>query len=156
MESTCFKTQKLQHICKILGERCETEQGPFMTPFSKVLQNSFNVTHRNQTATETFTIPAISIFKRWKLILYLIFQNSKIFISLVMSLSSSCVKRTQSCISCIKRERKTEINIWWNFEVRSLLLRSLSQNTAVLTTVVMLLTQNWVKMGPNLYFMYQW
>ena len=156
MESTCFKTQKLQHICKILGERCETEQGPFMTPFSKVLQNSFNVTHRNQTATETFTIPAISIFKRWKLILYLIFQNSKMFISLVMSLSSSCVKRTQSCISCIKRERKTEINIWWNFEVRSLLLRSLSQNTAVLTPVVMLLTQNWVKMGPNLYFMYQW
>ena len=156
MESTCFKTQKLQHICKILGERCETEQGPFMTPFSKVLQNSFSVTHRNQTATETFTIPAISIFKRWKLILYLIFQNSKIFISLVMSLSSSCVKRTQSCISCIKRERKTEINIWWNFEVRSLLLRSLSQNTAVLTPVVMLLTQNWVKMGPNLYFMYQW
>ena len=156
MESTCFKTQKLQHICKILGERCETEQGPFMTPFSKVLQNSFNVTHRNQTATETFTIPAISIFKRWKLILYLIFQNSKIFISLVMSLSSSCVKRTQSCILCIKRERKTEINIWWNFEVRSLLLRSLSQNTAVLTPVVMLLTQNWVKMGPNLYFMYQW
>ena len=156
MESTCFKTQKLQHICKILGERCETEQGPFMTPFSKVLQNSFNVTHRNQTATETFTIPAISIFKRWKLILYLIFQNSKIFISLVMSLSSSCVKRTQSCISCIKRDRKTEINIWWNFEVRSLLLRSLSQNTAVLTPVVMLLTQNWVKMGPNLYFMYQW
>ena len=156
MESTCFKTQKLQHICKILGERCETEQGPFMTPFSKVLQNSFNVTHRNQTATETFTIPAISIFKKWKLILYLIFQNSKIFISLVMSLSSSCVKRTQSCISCIKRERKTEINIWWNFEVRSLLLRSLSQNTAVLTPVVMLLTQNWVKMGPNLYFMYQW
>ena len=156
MESTCFKTQKLQHICKILGERCETEQGPFMTPFSKVLQNSFNVTHRNQTATETFTIPAISIFKRWKLILYLIFQNSKIFISLVMSLSSSCVKRTQSCISCIKRERKTEINIWWNFEVRSLLLRSLSQNTAVLTPVVMLLTQNWVKMGPKLYFMYQW
>ena len=156
MESTCFKTQKLQHICKILGERCETEQGPFMTPFSKVLQNSFNVTHRNQTATETFTIPAISIFKRWKLILYLIFQNSKIFISLVMSLSSSCVKRTQSCISCIKRERKTEINIWWNFEVRSLLLRSLSQNTAVLTPVVMLLIQNWVKMGPNLYFMYQW
>ena len=156
MESTCFKTQKLQHICKILGERCETEQGSFMTPFSKVLQNSFNVTHRNQTATETFTIPAISIFKRWKLILYLIFQNSKIFISLVMSLSSSCVKRTQSCISCIKRERKTEINIWWNFEVRSLLLRSLSQNTAVLTPVVMLLTQNWVKMGPNLYFMYQW
>ena len=156
MESTCFKTQKLQHICKILGESCETEQGPFMTPFSKVLQNSFNVTHRNQTATETFTIPAISIFKRWKLILYLIFQNSKIFISLVMSLSSSCVKRTQSCISCIKRERKTEINIWWNFEVRSLLLRSLSQNTAVLTPVVMLLTQNWVKMGPNLYFMYQW
>ena len=156
MESTCFKTQKLQHICKILGERCETEQGPFMTPFSKVLQNSFNVTHRNQTATETFTIPAISIFKRWKLILYLIFQNSKIFISLVMSLSSSCVKRTQSCISCIKRERKTEINIWWNFKVRSLLLRSLSQNTAVLTPVVMLLTQNWVKMGPNLYFMYQW
>ena len=156
MESTCFKTQKLQHICKILGERCETEQGPFMTPFSKVIQNSFNVTHRNQTATETITIPAISIFKRWKLILYLIFQNSKIFISLVMSLSSSCVKRTQSCISCIKRERKTEINIWWNFEVRSLLLRSLSQNTAVLTPVVMLLTQNWVKMGPNLYFMYQW
>ena len=130
--------------------------GPFIMPFSKVLQNSFNVTHRNQTATETFTIPAISIFKRWKLILYLIFQNSKIFISLVMSLSSSCVKRTQSCISCIKRERKTEINIWWNFEVRSLLLRSLSQNTAVLTPVVMLLTQNWVKMGPNLYFMYQW
>ena len=156
MESTCFKTQKLQHICKILGERCETEQGPFMTPFSKVLQNSFNVTHRNQTATETFTIPAISIFKRWKLILYLIFQNSKILFSLVMSLSSSCVKRTQSCISCIKRERKTEINIWWNFEVRSLLLRSLSQNTAVLTPVVMLLTQNWVKMGPKLYFMYQW
>ena len=94
-------------------------------------------------------------FKRSKLILYLIFQNSKIFISLVMSLSSSCVKKTQSCISRIKRERKTESNIWWNF-LRSLLLRSLSQNTAVLTPVVMLLTKNWVKKGPNLYFMYQW
>ena len=24
MESTCFKTLKLQNLCKVLGERCET------------------------------------------------------------------------------------------------------------------------------------
>ena len=36
----------------------------------------------------------------------------------VPSLSSNRVKSAQSCISCIKGNRKIEINIWWNFEMR--------------------------------------
>ena len=38
-----------------------------------------------------------------------------------------------------------KINTWWNFKVRSLFLRSLSRNIAVLTPTVTSLTQNWVK-----------
>ena len=62
----------------------------------------------------------------------------------------------QSYISCIIGDREVEINIRWNFDVRSLFLRSLSQNIEVLTPAMTSLTQNCVKKGPNLYFIYQW
>ena len=69
-------------------------------------------------------------------------------------LSQNWAKWAESCISCIERDRKIEINR--NFEVRSLFVRSLSQNIALLTPVVTSLTQNWVKKGPNSYLMYPW
>ena len=65
---------------------------------------------------------------------------------------SNLGKRAQSCISCIKGHRKIKINIWWNFEVRSLFLRSLSQSIAVLTHVVTPLSHIGSKKGRNLYF----
>ena len=109
MESTCFKTLKLQIVCKMLAERCET--GPLYASFSNVLQNNFKVIYRDQTTIETFTLPAICIFKRSNPILYLIFQNSVIFVSFVTSLSPNRVKRAQGCISCIEGDRKIKINI---------------------------------------------
>ena len=93
----------------MLGERCG--KGAPMTSFSKVLQNSFKVIYHDQTTIETSTLPAICIFKRSNPILWLIFQNFGIFISFVMLLSSNLVKKIQTCISCIKGDRKTEINI---------------------------------------------
>ena len=56
----------------------------------------------------------------------------------------------------IKGDRKIEINIWWNFEVKNLFLRLVSQNTSILTLLVTSLNQNWVKKSSDLYFMYQW
>ena len=55
MESTCFKTLKLQTFCKMFGERCEPG-----APL--VLQNSFKLLYRDETTTETSTLPAICIF----------------------------------------------------------------------------------------------
>ena len=52
------------------------------------------------------------------------------------SLSLNWVKRAQCCIPCIKGDRKIKINIWWNFEVGSLFLRSFSQIIAVLIPVM--------------------
>ena len=82
-----------------------------MTSFSKVLQNSFKATCRDQTTIETFALPGICIFERSNPILELTFQNSVIFISFVASLSPDWVKRAQSCIPCIEGDRKIEINI---------------------------------------------
>ena len=82
-----------------------------MTSFSKVIQSSFKGIYRDQTIIETSTVPTIYIFKRSKLIPLLIFQNSGTFISFVRSLSPNCVKQTQSCISCIKGDRKIKIHI---------------------------------------------
>ena len=52
-------------------------------------------------------------------------------------------------LSYIEGDRKIEINIGWNFKVKSLFLRLLSQNIAVLTPVVTSLTQNRVKKEPT-------
>ena len=85
---------------KVPDERCETASPaapPPMMPFSKVRQNSVKVIYRNQTAIQTFTLPAFCIFKRSNPILKLIFQNSGIFISLVNLLSLNWVKTVQSC-----------------------------------------------------------
>ena len=62
MERTCLKTQNLQNSCKMFGERCKTS--PFLTSFSKVLQNSFKVIYRDKTTLETSTLPAICAFNR--------------------------------------------------------------------------------------------
>ena len=53
-----------------------------------------------------------------------------------MSLSLNWVK---SCVSCIEREKSKSLF------VRSLFLRSLSQNIAVMTPMVTLSTPKWVK-----------
>ena len=152
MESTCSKTLKLQSFLKFLVKG--VKQGPLYDYifFKTVSQSNIS----RSTTIETSTLPAIYIFKRSNLIFQLIFQNSGIFISFVTSLSPNWVKRTQSCISCIEGDRKIEMIIWWNFEGRSLFLRSFSQKIAGLTPVVTSLTQNWVKKGSNFYSMNQW
>ena len=68
-------------------------RGPCMTSFSKVPQNSFKVIYRDQTTIETSALPAICNIKSNALI----FQNSAIFISFVISLSSNWVRMSQSC-----------------------------------------------------------
>ena len=52
-----------------------------MMSFSKVFQSSLKVIYRDQTKIETSIIPAIRIFKTSNPILWLIFQNSRTFIS---------------------------------------------------------------------------
>ena len=73
-----------------------------MTSFSKVLQNIFKVMCCDQTTIEISTLPVICIFKGSNQILYVIFQNSGIFISFVTSLSSNWVNRAQSFVSCLE------------------------------------------------------
>ena len=131
-------------------------KGYSRTSFSKVFQNSLKEVYRTQTTIETSARPLICIFKKSNPIFYLIFQNSGIFISFVKSLSPNWGKRAQRCISSIESDRKIKINIWQNFKVRYLFLRSLSQNIAILTALVTSLTQNWVKKCRNLSVMYQW
>ena len=97
-----------------------------------------------------------STFRTLEYLLLGIFANSGIFISLVTLFSLNWKERTENCISCIEWDIKIEINIWLNFEVRSLFLRTLSRNILVLTHVVKSLAQNWIKKDQNLYFVYQW
>ena len=79
-------------------------------------------------------------------------HNSGLFISSVTSLSPHWVKWAHSCISCIGGDRKIKISICWNFELRSLFLRSLTQNIAVLTPVMTSLTQHFGQKGHKLTF----
>ena len=126
-------------------------RGPFITSFSKVLQNSLNVICCDQT-TETSTLPAICIFKRSNPILLLIFQNSGIFISFVTSLSPNWVKRVQSCISChISRviEKSKSIldgTLKWRVCFWDYFLKILQFWLPLVTS----LTQNWLKKGSKL------
>ena len=60
------------------------------------------------------------------------------------SLSPNGLKRDQSSISSIEGNKKVEINVWRDFEVKSLFLRSLSQNIAVLTPRGDVINSNWV------------
>ena len=120
--------------------------------FSKVLQNSFKVIYHNQTPIETYTLPVICFFKRSNPTLQLIFQNSEMFISFVMSLSRNWVKRAQSCISCIVVDRKIEISIWWKFEVWSLFLRLLSQKYCSFDSLGDVIDPKLGQKGPKLVF----
>ena len=120
--------------------------------FSKVLQNSFKVIYRNQTPIETYTLPIICFFKRSDPTLQLIFQNSEMFISFVMSLSRNWVKRAQSCISCIVVDRKIEISIWWKFEVWRLFLRLLSQKYCSFDSLGDVIDPKLGQKGPKLVF----
>ena len=95
----------------MLGERCETG-APLWRHFPKLFQ-SFKVVYRDPTTTESSTLLAICIIEGSNLIFQLNFQNPGIIISFVTLLSPNWVKRAQSCISCLKGDRKTEINIWW-------------------------------------------
>ena len=99
------------------------KQMPFMTPFSKVLQNSFKVIYCYQTAINFFALPTICMFYNIKS--NSLFHLSKFWnISFVTPLSPNWLKRTQSCVSCMESDRKIEINIWCNFLVRGLFLTS--------------------------------
>ena len=68
------------------------------------------------------------------------------------SLYQNRIKRSQSCISCTAGDREIEINISWNFEARSMFLKSLFQNIAVLTSMVTSLIQKLNQKGPRLVF----
>ena len=129
----------------------DVKQGPLYDIIFQSSSQQFQSIYCDQTPIETSILPVIGNFKRSNPIRQLIFQNFGIYISFVTSLSPNWVKRAQSYISCIKGDRKIKINILWNFKVRSLFLRSLSQNIAVLTPVVLSLTQSWIKKGPNLF-----
>ena len=65
IESTCYKTLQLQNFCKMLGVK-GVKLGPLhdviFQSSSKQLQN--NIIHCDQTTIETYTLPAICIFKR--------------------------------------------------------------------------------------------
>ena len=56
------------------------KQMPFMTPFSKVLQNSFKVIYRYQTAINFLHFQRFACFTTSNPILCFIFQNSGIFL----------------------------------------------------------------------------
>ena len=147
-KNTCFKIPKLQNFVKCLVK--DVKQGPLYGVIFEVLQNNFKVIYYDQTTIETSTRPAVCIFKRSNPIVELIFQNSGIFISFVTSVSPNWTKRAQSCMSCIEGDRKIKINIWWNFEVKNLFLRSISQIIAILFPMVTSSTQNWLKKAPKL------
>ena len=118
MESICFiKTLKLQKFCKMPHERCETG-AVLCRNFLKIFQNGFKVIYEDQTTIEVSELPTICIFQEMKSS-SLIFQNSGIFISFITSLSPNWATRVQSCISCIKGDRKTKINIYWNYQGRT-------------------------------------
>ena len=82
-----------------------------MASYFKVFQSSFKVIYRDQTAIKTSTLPAIGIFIRSNLVLKLIFQNSEMFISFVLSLSLNWLKGVKSCISCIEGNKRFKTNI---------------------------------------------
>ena len=82
-----------------------------MASYFKVFQSSFKVIYRDQTAIKASTLPAIGIFIRSNLVLKLIFQNSEMFISFVLSLSLNWLKGVKSCISCIEGNKRFKTNI---------------------------------------------
>ena len=127
-----------------------SNRGPFMTSFSKVLQNRFKVIYLDQATIKTFKLPAIWNFKRSNPILQLIFQNFGIFVSFVTSLPPNWVKRARSYISRVEGYRNIKINIWWNLKVNSLFLRSLSQNTAKFWLTWWLINPNLGQKEPKL------
>ena len=147
-KNTCLKIPKLQNFVKCLVK--DVKQGPLYGVIFEVLQNSFKVIYYDQATIETSTLPAICIFKRSNPIVELIFQNSGIFISFVTSVSLNWTKRAQNCMSCIEDDRKIKINVWWNFKVKSLFLRSISQIIAILFPMMTSSTQNWLNKGPKL------
>ena len=116
---------------------------------TKQFQSNISLSNSNRN----FKLPPLCIFKRSNLILLLNFQNSGVFISFAMSISPYWAKSVQKCVAYIEDDRKIGVNIWWNSDMGSLFLRSLSQNIAGLTPMVTSLTKNSVKKDPNLYFM---
>ena len=103
-------------------------------------------------SNRNFKLLPFCISKRSNPILLLTCQNSGVFISFAMSISPNWAKSVQKCASYIEDDRKIGVHIWWNSEMGSLFLRSLSQNVAVLTSMVTSLTKKCVKKDPNLYF----
>ena len=132
------------------------KQGPIYDVIFQSSSKQFQSNILRPNNNSNFCTSSHCIFKRSNPVLQLIFHNSGIFISFMTSLSPNWIKTAESSKSFVEGDRKIKTNIWWNFEVTSLFLRSRSLKTAVFITVMTSLTQNWVKKGPNLEFMYQW
>ena len=127
MESTYFKILKSQILCKILGKRCETGN-PFWYHFPKLFKTAKVISRPNNN--RNFYTSSHLHFDEIKSSSLVNFSKFRYVYSFV---TSQWVKMAKSYISCISGARITSINIRWNFEMRSLFLRSLSQNIAVLT-----------------------
>ena len=135
--------------CLVKGVKQRPLYGVIFQSFSKQFQSNISWPNKNIN----FSTSSYLLFwgiKSNSLVNFSKFWNIYFFYDAIIS---NLGKRVQSCISCIKGYRKIKINIWWNFEVRSLSLRSLSQSIAVLTPVVTPLSHIGSKKGRNLYFM---
>ena len=109
-----------------------------MTSFFKVLQIK-------ETTIETSTLPAICTFKRLNAILYLIFQNSEIFISFMTPLSPNWKKRSKLVfhVSMVIERSKSIVkgNLRWSIHFWNHYLKILKFWVLLVTSPV----QKWVK-----------
>ena len=90
-------------------------------PYDVIFESSskrFKAVYCGQTTLETSTLPAFCIFKRSNVLVNSsTFWNIHFFCDVTIS---ELGKKELSCISYIEGDRKIEINICSNFEVRSL------------------------------------
>ena len=129
------------------------KRGPFMTSFFSVLQNSFKVIYRDQTTIETSTLPAICIFKRSNLIFLVNFPKFWNMDFLCDVIIFNLCKKGQKVVYHVSRviERSKSVfdgTLKWGEFVPVANFSKYCNFTS--------LTQNWVKMSSNLYFIYQW
>ena len=135
--------------CLVKGVKQRPLYGVIFQSFSKQFQSNISWPNKNINFSTSSYLHFWGI-KSNSLVNFSKFWNIYFFYDAIIS---NLGKRVQSCISCIKGYRKIKINIWWNLEVRSLFLRSLSQSIAVLTPVVTPLGHIGSEKGRNLYFM---
>ena len=124
-----------------------------MTSFFKVIQNSLKVIYRDQTTIETSSLPAICISKRSNLIFLVNFPkfwNMYFFCDVIIfKLCKQGPKVVYHVSRVIERSKPIFDGTFKWGEFVSVTNFSKYCNFRSLT-------QNWVKKGPNLHFIYQW